>query len=170
MKNPHRPLRLIAVLCCLLPFISSAAFPVRDDMQAVIDIYEDEDGIVEISGALDLLPAIDEGFLNPRAEGPQAPDTLSVDLTNELLGAGLVKVVVRKGVKSVKKLFKKAKASHAARVAARNFPRKGCFGTVRVVTYNVGVFTKSGFDRTAMAADMLREMKADVVRDRKSVV
>ena len=162
MKNPHRPLRLIAVLCCLLPFISSAAFPVRDDMQAVIDIYEDEDGIVEISGALDLLPAIDEGFLNPRAEGPQAPDTLSVDLTNELLGAGLVKVVVRKGVKSVKKLFKKAKASHAARVAARNFPRKGCFGTVRVVTYNVGVFTKSGFDRTAMAADMLREMKADV--------
>ena len=43
----------------------------------------------------------------------------------------------------------------------RPFPRKGA-ATVRIVTYNTGVFTKSGTDRTDMVAAMLREMKADV--------
>ena len=114
-----------------------------------ISISEEDDALVEIIGEIGLIP-------------PQTPDTLSVDLTNELLGAGLAKVVVKKGVKSVKKLFKKAKSAHAERVANRNFPRKGCCGTVRVVSYNVGVFTKSGYNKMNMAADMLGEMKADV--------
>ncbi len=42
----------------------------------------------------------------------------------------------------------------------RLFPRKGT-GAVRIVSYNVGVFTKSGSDRMAMVADMLSEMQAD---------
>lgn len=114
-----------------------------------ISVSEEDDSLVEIIGQIGLIP-------------PQTPDTLSVDLTNELLGTGLAKIVVNKGVKSVKKLFKKAKAAHAERVANRNFPRKGCCGTVRVVSYNVGVFTKSGYNKMNMAADMLAEMKADV--------
>ena len=110
-----------------------------------ISFSEEDGGLVEIAGPIQ-----------------QVPDSVSVDLTNDFLGAGIAKVVVRKGVKTAKKLYKKAKAARAERIANRNFPRKGGFGTLRVVSYNVGVFTKSGYDKTQMVADMLNEMKADV--------
>ena len=155
---------LFALLATLIP---ARAVSGAEAFQPTFEISlsDTEEGLVEIAGPLGaILPSEGERQVGlPLENGiPQAPDTLSVDLTNELLGTGLAKVVVRKGVKSVKKLFKKARAARAERIAARNFPRKGCCGTVRVVTYNVGVFTKSGFDQTMMVADMLREMKADV--------
>ena len=110
----------------------------------------------------ELQPLFEISIFDEEEPLPQTPDTLSVDLTNDLLGTGLAKVVVKKGAKTVKKLYKKAKENRAARIAARNFPPKGGLGTLRVVTYNVGTFHKSGFDKTYMVADMMNEMKADV--------
>ena len=107
-----------------------------------ISIPETEDGLLEIA-----LPA--------GSALPQLPDSLTFTLnetnellTQELIGTGLAKIVVRRGVKTVKKLFKKAQAARAKRIALRNFPPKGGCSTVRVVSYNVGVFHKSGFDKT----------------------
>ena len=161
---------LTAVAFTTLSFLASAAPAGTESMLPAfeISVSDEADGLVEISGEIGLLPALDEGWLSKLAvEGeagsPQAPDTLSIDMTNQLLGTGLAKIVVKRGVKSVKKLFKKAKAAHAAKVATRNFPRKGCCGTLRVVSYNVGVFTKSGYNKLNMVADMMNEMKADVV-------
>lgn len=166
MKSPVR-LSFACILAFLAAGMTASAFPVTEALQPAfeIGISDTEEGLVEIAGPIgELLLTAEEnmGGLALETGLPQTPDTLSVDLTNQLLGTGLAKVVVRKGVKSVKKLYKKAQEARAARIAARNFPRKGCGSTVRVVTYNVGVFTKSGFDQTMMAADMLREMKADV--------
>lgn len=129
-----------------------------------ISISEEDDGLVAIDGPLALLPDHDGEWAELPVPGdtPQLPDTVSVDLTNELLGTGLAKIVVRKGVKSVKKLYQKAKVARAKKIAARNFPRKNGFGTLRIVSYNVGVFHKSGYNKMNMVADMLNEMKADV--------
>lgn len=129
-----------------------------DAVLPLFEISEEDDGTVAIEAPLALLP---EDLAALTGDSPQVPDTVSVDLTNELLGTGLAKIVVRKGVKSVKKLYKKAKAAREAKIAARNFPpKKGC-GTLRIVSYNVGVFHKSGYDKMNMVADMLAEMKAD---------
>lgn len=116
-----------------------------------------------LSSATPLRDSGTELAVKGESGSPQAPDTLSVDLTNQLLGTGLAKVVVKQGVKSVKKLYKKTQSTHAARAAQRNFPRKGGLGTVRVVSYNVGVFTKSGYNKLSMVTDMMHEMKADVI-------
>lgn len=156
---------LLSTLCFPVP---AKAFSAESMPSSDFEIcVSDEDGTVEIAAPMALLPSIDDDWLSPFAVAsgagtPQAPDTLTVDMTNQLLGTGLAKIVVKKGVKSVKKLFKKAKTARAERIANRNFPRKGCFGTVRVVSYNVGVFTKSGYNKMNMVADMLNEMKADV--------
>lgn len=124
-----------------------------------------------ILSTLVLLPLLCSAYEAPSGilEEPQAPDslTLALDPSNELLtqdmiGAGLAKIVVKRGVKTVQKLLKKAQKARAKRIAMQNFPPKGCGATVRVVSYNVGVFHKSGLDKTYMVADMLREMKADV--------
>lgn len=88
-------------------------------------------------------------------EDPQAPDTLDVSMSNEFLGEGLAR-------RAVKKMVKKARKKRANRTPAKYFPGKG-LSAVRVVTYNVGVFQKSGYNKMAMVADMMHEMKADVI-------
>ena len=124
--------------------------------------------ILVLSALLPLFCFANEAPLTLEAQ-PQAPDslTLTLDASNELLtqemiGTGLAKIVVKRGVKTVQKLLKKAQKARAKRIALQNFPPKGCGATVRVVSYNVGVFHKSGLDKTYMVADMLKEMKADV--------
>ena len=87
-------------------------------------------------------------------------DTLDVSMTNELLGTGLAKVIVRKGVKKVTKTIKEAAKSGKFK---RTYPAKGPFGTLRIVTYNVGTFTKSGASKMDMAARMMKEMRADAI-------
>lgn len=164
MKSPVC-LVFAAVLAFFATTVPAAALTIREDFQPVFEISDTEEGLVEIAGPLGLLLAPDEDWLCEELageEGPQTPDTLSVDLTNEMISTGTAIIVVRQGVKTARKLFKKAKAARAARIAARNFPPKGGLGVVRVVSYNVGVFTKSGFNQTRMVADMLGEMKADV--------
>ena len=149
-------------LCILLAAaFSLCACPVRSfaspDSTPILTISETEDAMVELE-----IPGLSlEALLGSPQDEPQLPDTVSVDLTNQLIGTGLAKIAVRQGVKTVKKVYKKAQAARAARIAQRNFPPKGC-GMVRVVSYNVGVFTKSGYNRLNMVADMLHEMKADV--------
>lgn len=143
-------LTFLSLLCAVLATFSFSSHAIAESCSdAVLPLFEisideEEDGLVAIDGPL-----------------AQLPDTVSVDLTNELLGTGLAKIVVRKGVKSVKKLYQKAKVARAQKIAARNFPRKGGCGTLRIVSYNVGVFHKSGYDKMNMVADMLNEMKAD---------
>lgn len=158
---------LLPALLVALTFSYRAAAETRSDAVLPlfeISISEEDDGLVAIDGPLALLPDHDGEWAELPVPGdtPQLPDTVSVDLTNELLGTGLAKIVVRKGVKSVKKLYQKAKVARAKKIAARNFPRKNGFGTLRIVSYNVGVFHKSGYNKMNMVADMLNEMKADV--------
>ena len=158
---------LLPALLVALTFSYHAAAETRSDAVLPlfeISISEEDDGLVAIDGPLALLPDHDGEWAELPVPGdtPQLPDTVSVDLTNELLGTGLAKIVVRKGVKSVKKLYQKAKVARAKKIAARNFPRKNGFGTLRIVSYNVGVFHKSGYNKMNMVADMLNEMKADV--------
>ena len=158
---------LLPALLVALTFPYRAAAETRSDAVLPlfeISISEEDDGLVAIDGPLALLPDHDGEWAELPVPGdtPQLPDTVSVDLTNELLGTGLAKIVVRKGVKSVKKLYQKAKVARAKKIAARNFPRKNGFGTLRIVSYNVGVFHKSGYNKMNMVADMLNEMKADV--------
>ena len=150
MRRPLLALALAALLAAFCPAFAAAPAASGDGLPGFeITVPDDGDGLVEL--AL-----------------PQLPDSLfTLDETNELLtqeliGAGLAKIVVKRGVKTVKKLLKKAQAARAKRIALRNFPPKGGWGTMRVVSYNVGVFHKSGFDKTFMVADMLKEMKADV--------
>ena len=149
---------------CILLIAAFAAWTspftraVSHDSVPVLSISETQDELVELE-----IPGLTlDALLNGPLNEIQLPDTVSVDLTNELIGTGLAKIAVRKGVKTVKKVFKKAKAARAERLAQRNFPPKGGCGMVRVVSYNVGVFTKSGYNRLNMVADMLNEMKADV--------
>ena len=158
---------LLPALLVALTFSYRAAAETRSDAVLPlfeISISEEDDGLVAIDGPLALLQNHDGEWAELPVPGdtPQLPDTVSVDLTNELLGTGLAKIVVRKGVKSVKKLYQKAKVARAKKIAARNFPRKNGFGTLRIVSYNVGVFQKSGYNKMNMVADMLNEMKADV--------
>ena len=93
---------------------------------------------------------------------PQTPDSIEFSMTNELLGTTIAKVAVKKGVKKIKKTIKKKiKDPNSLLLSNKLFPGKG-LGTVRIVTYNVGTFTKSGYNSMGMVSDMLREMKADV--------
>ena len=158
-------LLLLCTALSMLGLSARAASETRTD--AVLPLFElsiseEDDGMVAIDAPIALLPDGDAWAGLLAGDSPQLPDTVSVDLTNELLGTGLAKIVVRKGVKTVKKLYQKAKVARAQRIAQRNFPPKGGWGTVRVVSYNVGVFHKSGYDKMNMVADMLNEMKADV--------
>lgn len=172
MRRLLRALALSALLAVFCPaFAAAPAGP--DDLLPGFEITVPDaaDGLLEIvlpgEGMPDEALLRDLGLLSGDAR-PQLPDSLlTLDATDELLtqemiGAGLAKIVVKRGIKTVKKLFKRAQAARAKRIALRNFPPKGCWGTMRVVSYNVGVFHKSGSDKTFMVADMLKEMKADV--------
>lgn len=103
----------------------------------------------------------------PVADAPQLPDTLALETTDSFIGEGLVKVVVRKGVKKIRKAVQAKDSERAAHKAVygtpslnKLFPGKQ-LGSVRIATYNVGTFTKSGYDRTVMVSDMLKELKVD---------
>lgn len=58
-------------------------------------------------------------------------------------------------------LFSLASCSIFTSNTAGYFPSKG--GNMRIVTYNVGTFTKSGDDQTPMVCTMMKEMDADIV-------
>lgn len=97
-------------------------------------------------------------------EDPQLPDTTGVSMTNELIGGQLVKIAVRRGVKKAKKEIRKNGIGGAVKKVVaphRIFPCKGA--SIRIVTYNVGTFTKSGYDRTDLVSAMMKEAKADIV-------
>lgn len=155
-----KKMTLFAAAALLLGFTASAA--------AVSSVPDDGfDTILELSfgDEEDIQQALELDL----CDEPQTPDSLEFSMTNELLGTKIAKVIVKKGVKKLKKSVKsniaersKRKAVKGTGSASRLFPRKG-LGTVRIVTYNVGTFTKSGYNRTGMVANMLQEMKADAV-------
>lgn len=89
-----------------------------------------------------------------------AADTISVPMNEEFVGEVLLTQAAKQALKKAEKAIKRG--SKAASNPKKLFPSKGC-RAIRVVTYNVGVFAKSGYDKMFLAADMMNEMKADIV-------